>query len=135
MINTAHKLSRGITFVACGLVLVACTVVTDPSSSSRSTGGSSSEKSLDNKQRASEFAIANFARLKQDMAAGGGEYLASLAALLEVPPERQTEFFAFAQQQFPLLFDSEQVTAEQMLATLYAQMAVDPRFGKRVGQS
>jgi hypothetical protein len=69
------------------------------------------------------------------MAAGGGEYLASLAALLEVPPERQTEFFAFAQQQFPLLFDSEQVTAEQMLATLYAQMAVDPRFGKRVGQS
>ncbi|MCP5459650.1 MAG: DUF3015 family protein [Gammaproteobacteria bacterium] len=132
MVNTTRHFIQGLVFVVCATVMSACTVVTDPSSSS--SGGSSSDNSTDKKEMASEFAVANFARLKQDMAAGQGEYLASFAALLEVQPEKQAEFFAFTQQQFPFLFSSEQVTAEQMLTSLYARMAADPRFGNLVSQ-
>ncbi|MEZ5585340.1 MAG: DUF3015 family protein [Candidatus Competibacteraceae bacterium] len=118
-------------------VLSACTVVTDPSSSSRSTSGgdSSSSSMLDKNRQISEFVAANFSRLKEDMAAGQGEYLTSLATLLEIERVQQAYFFAFTQQQFPVLFSSEQTTAEQLLATLYRELAAHPRFSRLVAQN
>jgi hypothetical protein len=46
------------------------------------------------------FSRVNWLSLQQDMAHGGGEYLTSLASLLEVPIEKQTDFFLFAQDQY-----------------------------------
>ena len=115
---------------ALGLGAGACTVVTDPSSgSSASSGGSSSTGS---QQQTSEFANANLERLKNDMAAGQGEYLGSLATLLGVEPSRQPAFFAFTRQKFAVLFPNERTTATEMLATLDREMRADPRFDPRL---
>lgn len=116
-----------------GLSVGACTIVTDPSSgSSATTGGSGGTAFMDRRQRVAEFAEANLERLRNDMAAGQGEYLASLAALLDVEPTRRPVFFAFTQDKFTALFPDESTTAAQMLATLDREMRADPRFGQRL---
>lgn len=121
---------------AMGLNIGACTVVTDPSSgSSASSGGSSSAALMDRQQQIAEFAKINLERLKQDMAAGQGEYLASLATLLGLDPSRQPEFFAFTQNRFGALFPNDRTTAAEMLATLNRELRADPRFGQRLASN
>ena len=118
---------------ALGLSMGACTIVTDPSSgSSASSGGSSSAGFMNRQQQITEFAKANLERLKQDMAAGQGEYLASLATLLDIEPQRQPEFFALTQGKFTALFPHQQTTATEMLAALDRELDADPRFGQRL---
>lgn len=119
---------------ALGLGVGACTIVTDPSSGSSAalSGGSSSAALMDRRQQIAEFAKTNLDRLKQDMAAGRGEYLASLAMLLEIPPNLQPEFFALTQERFSALFPDEQTTAAAMLATLDRELHADPRFAQRL---
>jgi len=116
-----------------GLGAGACTVVTDPSSgSSATTGGSSSAAFMNRQQQTAEFAKVNLEQLRNDMAAGQGEYLASLAALLEIEPSRQPAFFAFTQDKFAVLFPNDRTTAVEMLATLEREMRGNPRFGQRL---
>ena len=118
---------------ALGLNAGACTVVTDPSSgSSASSGGSSSAAFMNRQQQTAEFAKVNLERLRNDMAAGQGEYLASLATLLNIEPGRQLEFFAFTQDKFAVLFPNDRTTAAEMLATLNRELRADPRFGQRL---
>lgn len=119
---------------AMGLSIGACTVVTDPSSAS-SSGGSSSAAFMDHQQQIAEFANVNLERLKQDMAAGQGEYLASLATLLGVDPNRQPDFFALTQNRFAVLFPNDRTTAAEMLATLNRELRADPRFGQRLASN
>lgn len=69
-------------------------------------------------QKARLFAAVVFENLEQDIARGNGEYLASLAELLKVPVGEQDTFRALSQSQYPLLFASDQRTAERLLATL-----------------
>jgi len=158
--------------MALGLTLSACTV-TDPSSSSRSTGGDgsssltsdgllkqdhkiqefarvnfeklkedmdgssslTSDGLLKQDHKIQEFARANFEKLKEDMALGQGEYLASLAALMGVEKARQAEFFAFTKEKFPSVFSSDQITSNEMLATLNRELLADPRFNKLVAHN
>ena len=121
---------------AMGLNIGACTVVTDPSSgSSASSGGTSSAAFMDRQQQIAEFAKINLERLKQDMAAGQGEYLASLATLLGIDPSRQPEFFAFTQNRFGALVPNDRTTAAEMLATLNRELRADPRFGQRLASN
>jgi hypothetical protein len=116
-----------------GFFAGACTVVTDPSSgSSASSGGSEKSGFLDRQQQVAEFANINLERLRNDMAAGQGEYLGSLATLLDVEPSRQPAFFALTQDKFTVLFPNERTTAAEMLATLNREMRADPRFGQRL---
>lgn len=111
----------------------ACTIVTDPSSgSSATTGGSSSSAFMNRQQQIAEFATVNLDRIKQDMSAGQGEYLASLATLLEIEPGRQLEFFAFTRSRFTVLFPSDQTSAAEMLAALHREMQADSRFDQRL---
>lgn len=119
-----------ILIIALGLGSSACTVVVDPSSgSSATTAGSNNSAFMNRQQQTAEFAKVNLQRLKQDMAAGQGEYLSSLATLLRIAPDRQSEFFTFTQQKFTVLFPSDQTTADEMLTALNREMRVDPRFG------
>lgn len=46
------------------------------------------------------FVALNHASVSQDLAAGRGEYLSSLSALLGVPNDRQPAFFSAAQAQY-----------------------------------
>lgn len=128
------KFPLNIVFIAAlGLSAGACTVVTDPSSgSSASSGGSSSTGFQDRQQRITEFASVNLERLKSDMAVGRGEYLGSLAALLEIEPSRQPAFFAFTQDKFAVLFPNDRTSAAEMLATLNRELRAAPRFGQRL---
>ena len=128
------KFLLNITVIATlGLSAGACTVVTDPSSgSSASSGGSSSAALMNRQEQTAAFAKVNLERLRNDMAAGRGEYLASLATLLNIEPGQQPAFFAFAQDKFAVLFPTDQTTAAEMLATLTRELRADPRFGQRL---
>ena len=118
---------------ALGLAVGACTVVTDPSSgSSATTGGSGGTAFMSRQQRTAEFARVNLERLRNDMAAGQGEYLGSLATLLDVEPGQQPAFFAFTRDKFTVLFPDDRTTAAEMLATLDRELRADPRFGQRL---
>ena len=116
---------------ALGVTATACTVVTDPSSAS-SAGGSSSSALMNRQEQVAAFTAANLERIKQDMAAGQGEYLASLASLLGIEAAQQPAFFAFTQSKFPLLFPNSNTSAADLLASLEREMQAQPSFGQRV---
>lgn len=50
------------------------------------------------------FTVLNFDNVKENIARGQGEYLASLASLVNVPQAGQAEFFAFAQGLYPSVY-------------------------------
>jgi hypothetical protein len=50
------------------------------------------------------FTVLNYDNLKENIARGQGEYLASLASLVNVPQEGQAEFFVFAQGLYPTVY-------------------------------
>ena len=69
-------------------------------------------------QKARLFAAVAFENLEQDIARGNGEYLRSLAVLMNIPAGEQDEFRSLSQKQYSRLFASDQRTAESLLATL-----------------
>lgn len=87
------------------------------------TSGCTNDGIVQHDQKVNVFASANFENLSQEMARGNGEYLASFAALLGVPAERQPEFFALTQAKYSTLFQSEQTTPSEMLIALRQEMA------------
>ena len=112
----------------------ACTVI-DPSSSSHSSssGGDSKSASLmTREQRIARFTENNLDHLKRDISIGQGEYLSSLASLMQIDSAQRPAFFAFAQSNFTKLFPSAQTRAADMLTTLDREMRADPRFAQRV---
>lgn len=119
-----------------GLVVGACTIVSDPSSgASGATSGSSGAGGaafINRQEQAEAFAKANLERLRNDMAAGQGEYLSSFATLLAIEASRQPAFFALTRDKFDRLFPSDRTTAAEMLATLEQEMRASPYFGQRL---
>jgi Protein of unknown function (DUF3015) len=69
-------------------------------------------------QKARLFAAVAFENLEQDIARGNGEYLRSLAVLMNIPAGEQDEFRSLSQRQYSRLFASDRRTAESLLATL-----------------
>ena len=69
------------------------------------------------------FAHLNFENLKQDMAAGHGEYLASLGSLMGIAPARQDEFGALTQAHYTALIRSGQTMPAEMLVALNQLLA------------
>lgn len=53
------------------------------------------------------FVTLNQTNLRQNLATGRGEYLASISTLLGIPPDRQRAFFSAAQARYPLSNDSD----------------------------
>ena len=74
-------------------------------------------------QEVNAFANLNFDNLKQDMAMGRGEYLASLGSLMGVAPARQNDFFVLTQTHYTVLIRSEQTTPGEMLVALNQLLA------------
>ena len=94
--------------------------------SSTSPGGGSSD--LAKKEQALAFSKVNLERIKTDMALGRGEHLASLATLMEIPERNQQEFFSLTKTNFNTLFDSENTTAEEILARLDNELNANPNL-------
>jgi hypothetical protein len=69
------------------------------------------------------FARVNWESLSEDMAQGQGEYLASLAALLEVPDDQQAAFFELAQEEYAVRSGQEVITPDSMIEALRARIA------------
>jgi hypothetical protein len=67
-----------------------------------------------------------FDSLKQEMAQGQGEHLASLATLLGIPDEEQSVFFALVQEKYTSLVPSEDVTPVVVLQAIEKAMAGHP---------
>ena len=122
---------RTLTVALLGYMVSACTVSTDPSSS---TPGSS-RHGMNQQEKIQVFAAVNFDRLKEDMAKGRGEHLTSFAVLLGVPPEQQAEFFTFTQEKFSVLFPSGQVTATEMVAALTRELSSHPQIHRTLAMN
>jgi hypothetical protein len=121
-----------------GMLLVSCSLTTEPTESSSdftssTTPSSSSKPSAE--EKAKSFARDNFFRLKEDMAFGKGEHLASLATLLGVPEKHQAEFFALTKERFPSLVSSEQVSADDMFMALNRELTAHPHLQSGIGQN
>lgn len=132
MRQLTKPLLKAALIAALGLAASACTIVTDPSSGSSAASSSQQAGFMNRRQQIATFASTNLERLKTDMAAGQGEYLDSLATLMDIAPTDQPAFFALAQQKFTVLFPSERTTAASMLMTLDRELQADPRFGRRL---
>jgi hypothetical protein len=79
-----------------------------------------------NQQKVNAFAEINLDHLRQEMARGQGEYLASFASLIGVPADRRNDFYALTQETYSTLFKSDQTTAHEMLAALNLELSAHP---------
>jgi len=78
----------------------------------------------------SVYAEVNLVSLSQEMASGGGEYLAGMATLLGCEDPAQPAFFRLTQARYETIFPSEKTTSTQMLGSLKAQMRQDSVLSK-----
>ena len=122
------KWIRLISVAVLALTVAACSFKATSKETTDTTSnitGSTSGKSwftdiglVKNDQQVTAFAHLNFENLKQDMAAGHGEYLASLGSLMGIAPDHQADFFALTQAHYATLVRSEQTTPAEMLVAL-----------------
>lgn len=68
------------------------------------------------------FTKTNSDVLFSDIAKGQGEYLATLANLLKVPAEQESQFYAFMQKQFAVLIEDGRATPDALVAMLRREL-------------
>ncbi len=73
-------------------------------------------------ERLNAFVALNYENLKQDMARGQGEYVATLSNLLSVPEARRAEFSALTRDRYEVLVIDEGTSPAGMLAALEREM-------------
>jgi Protein of unknown function (DUF3015) len=129
-IMTLKGLVGALVLASVGLVISACnTTKATVDTFAKFTSSTSPGDMLDadgyvkKSQKARLFAAVVFENLEQDIARGNGEYLTSLAVLLNIPAREQDEFRTLSQSEYPLLFAADRRTAESMLATLTSKRA------------
>ena len=97
-------------------------------SSTKSASGSN----VQNKSaKIDTFTKTTWPSLAQDIAQGRGEYLASLAELLEVPGVQQPEFFALAQNTYQAQAVAGSVRRTALLSSLQEALAASTTIAKR----
>jgi small-conductance mechanosensitive channel len=123
-----QRLTRSISFTCLALALqltgcsIKATIDQTTDTTTNVTGTTSSARSwvtedgqLKPDFKATAFATVSQANLRQDLAAGRGEYLASMSVLLGVPSDLQPTFFSAAQARYAGTTDS---TGSDLLALL-----------------
>ena len=124
-IMTVKGLIGALVLASVGFAVSACntskaTVDTFAKFTSSTSPGSwiNADGVIQESQKARLFAAVAFENLEQDIARGNGEYLRSLAVLMNIPAGEQDEFRSLSQKQYSRLFASDRRTAESLLATL-----------------
>ena len=124
-IMTLKGFMGALVLASVGLVISACntskaTIDTFAKFTSSTSPGEfiNADGVIQESQKARLFTAVVFENLEQDIARGHGEYLTSLAVLLNIPAGERGQFGTFSQSNYSLLFAPERRTAESMLATL-----------------
>jgi len=78
----------------------------------------------------SEFTSHNMDRLAADMAAGGGETLATVGNLMGIATGDRPYFYEAMQRNFARIYPSTSTTAGEVVASMQAVMAEDGRLSK-----
>lgn len=68
--------------------------------------------------RVRDFVAANLDALAKDMARGEGEYLDTLASLLEVPENARPGFYSKLKAAFPEIYGADSVTSDEVLSRI-----------------
>ena len=121
-------------FVGCGTTSAptesSTNTIDKTTNSTTDATSSTSPGSGDGSARAEEFTRLNYAQVQADMAAGGGEHLAALACLLEIPPEQEQRFFVLSREKYAMLYSTPSTTPRRMLTRLSREMAADPQLNR-----
>lgn len=96
------------------------------------TSGCDAEAVVTNEYQRKVFVANNLDNLSQEMAQGQGDHLASLATLMGVAKEDQSAFYSFTQSQYGSLFNTSEVSADQVIAALDSAMMQDASMAKYV---
>lgn len=76
--------------------------------SSTSPGSMFTEDGMvEQREKVNLFAGVAFENLRQEAARGGGQYVTSLAVLMNIPPSKHEEFAQFLQSRYPTLFTAD----------------------------
>lgn len=97
---------------------------------SSGTLGCTQDGVVQSTQKLSMFTGSNMDKLARDMSVGQGESLETMAGLMGIAEEDKASFFAVSQQNFDKIFSSDDVTAEQVLASLNEVMAQDEKLAR-----
>ncbi len=101
-------------------------VPSQPFGISSGTSGCTNNGKIVKEEQATVFASLNFENLSQEMAQGRGEHLVSLATLMGVPPDLQSEFFSLAQDHYLTMMQAGDTSPKVMLTALQAAMTGQP---------
>lgn len=93
---------------------------------SSGTSGCTQDGAVKLARAAEVFAEVNFESLRQEMAAGQGEYVNAFASLLARTEAQQTEMVRFLQSSYSDLFPSADTRSDEMLSTLSAKLSERP---------
>jgi Protein of unknown function (DUF3015) len=97
---------------------------------SSGTSGCTNDGTIMSQHKVNVFAAANYDNLSQEMAQGGGEHLASLAALMGIPEEHRAEFFALAQAQYSALIQSADRSPEALVEIIQTGLGTHPTLSQ-----
>ena len=79
--------------------------------------------------RATEvFADVNLTSLRQEMAAGTGEYVNAFASLIGASEATRPQMVRFFQAEYPSLFPTAETSSEEMLKALAEKLAAHPEL-------
>jgi Protein of unknown function (DUF3015) len=129
-LRASSELTNGTTNATAELVRPTKEFTSSTSPNSWFTG----EGTLKAEHKVMAFAAFNFDSLKQDMARGHGEYLASFATIVGVPAEHQPEFFRTAQGTYPIVY-AEGIEPGESLRRLIHEFTANPVRGPATGFS
>ncbi len=126
-------------FIFMPIFLVGCGTTSAPTESSTNTSDNTTNSTLDvtssttpgsadSTARAEAFTHQNYAQIQADMAVGGGEYVAALAYLLQIPPDLEQQFFHLSREKYTTLYGTPNTTPQRMLTRLRREMAADPQL-------
>lgn len=107
-----------------GLVYQVLAVTTNGTSGNQTFGISSGTldcerpESFVSNKKINKFVAENMDNLATDIAQGNGEYLDTLAMLMEVPPVERTAVYSKLQRNFSNIFTGKSVTSEEILTNI-----------------
>ena len=132
--RSIQNLALGVCVVAAGFMTGACnttkaTIDTTINFFSSTTPNDlfTSDGMVVKEQRINLFAGVTYENLRQEAAAGGGQYVTALAALYEIPASKQQDFGSLLQQKHSDLFatglDQDRTAHLKMVSALNRELA------------
>jgi len=108
----------GVTLSACDITRYTTDTVSRFTATTSPGSAFTADGTLKQEKKALFFIAVNAENLRHDISQGEGEYLTSLSTLLNIPVNRQNDFYRLAQEQYADLYPSDNTTPTQTLTAL-----------------